>query len=51
MSLPEFGSLVGVSGALSILNDVFGAVKKLFSGLDYFTGKDFQEAMAGGFLR
>ena len=46
----EFGSLAGVSGALGIVTDFLGAFGDLFSGLDYFTGPDFGEALAGGFL-
>lgn len=51
MTFPEFGSLGGVSGALDIVNDFFGAFGDLFSGLDYFTGGDFGEALAGGFMQ
>ncbi|MCT1638738.1 MULTISPECIES: hypothetical protein [Dietzia] len=51
MTFPEFGSLAGVSGVLGFLNDFLGAFGDLFSGLDYFTGGDFQEALAGGFLQ
>ena len=47
----EFGSLAGVSGALGIFTDFLGAFGGLFSGLDYFTGGDFAEALAGGFLQ
>lgn len=49
-NFPEFGSLAGASGALGILNDFLGAFGDLFSGLAYFTGGDFEEAFAGGFL-
>ena len=31
--------------------DFFGAFGDLFSGLDYFTGGDFEEALAGGFMK
>lgn len=50
MTFPEFGSLTGVSGALDILNGFLGAFEDLFSGLAYFTGGDFQEALTGGFM-
>ena len=46
----EFGSLAGVSGALGIVTDFLGAFGDLFSGLDYFAGGDFEEALAGGFM-
>ena len=51
MTFPEFGSLAGVSGALGFLNDFRGAFGDMFSGLAYFTGGDFQEALTGGFLQ
>lgn len=51
MTFPEFGSLAGVSDALGLLNDFLGAFAGLFSGLAYFTGGDFDEAFAGGFLQ
>ena len=47
----ELGSLAGVSEALGIVTDFLGAFGDLFSGLDYFTGGDFEEALAGGFMR
>lgn len=47
----EFGSLAGVSGALGLLTDFLGGFGDLFSGLEYFTGGDFEEALAGGFMR
>ena len=50
MTFPEFGSLAGVSGALDIVNGFLGAFGDLFSGLAYFTGEGFQEALAGGFM-
>ncbi|MBB1031334.1 hypothetical protein G6027_10635 [Dietzia sp. SLG310A2-38A2] len=50
MFFPEFGSLAGVSGALGYVNDFLGAFGDLFSGLAYFTGGDFEEAFAGGFM-
>ncbi|TCW25065.1 hypothetical protein [Dietzia cinnamea] len=47
----EFGSLTGVSDTLGFVNDFLGAFGDLFSGLDYFTGDDFKEALAGGFMK
>lgn len=47
----EFGSLAGVSNVLGYVNDFFGAFGDIFSGLDYFTGGDFEEALAGGFMK
>jgi len=47
----EFGSLTGVSDTLGFVNGFLGAFGDLFSGLDYFTGGDFEEALAGGFMK
>lgn len=47
----EFGSLQGVSKSLGFVNGFLGAFGDLFSGLDYFTGGDFEEALAGGFMK
>ena len=45
------GSLTNVSDVAGVLGDFVGYFKDGFGALDYFTGGDFAEALAKGFMR
>ena len=52
----DFGSLDTpeldlVGGAAGLISDLFGNFSTLFGVADYFTGEDFQEALAKGFMK
>ncbi|GLB63459.1 hypothetical protein NCCP2495_13380 [Dietzia sp. NCCP-2495] len=50
----ELGSLkgiVGEDGAFGLLSDLLGNIGNFVDAADYFTGEDFQEAIAGGFMK
>ncbi|WP_333618667.1 hypothetical protein [Dietzia sp.] len=52
----DFGSAAGpelefITGSADLGGDFFGNVGDLFGVIDYFTGTDFQEALAKGFMK
>jgi hypothetical protein len=53
----EFGSLKDspelelIGGSAGLASDFFGNFSTLFGVVDYFTGEDFQEALAKGFMK
>lgn len=53
----EFGSLSDsaeldlIGDAGTVIGDFFGNFSTLFGIADYFTGEDFQEALAKGFMK
>lgn len=53
----DFGSIANGTdglfdedGLVGVFNSMLGWMKSLTGGLGYFTGGDFEEALAGGFM-
>lgn len=51
IDLGSVEGVVGKEGAFGLLSDLLGNIDKFVKAAGYFTGEDFQEALANGFMK